>query len=128
MQTTMTSTHRYYLCNRPPMYGTMEPGYTSYHSFDYPKHVPEMMGRLEHGWVEYPEKLTCEQVWKWEYVPADKLEFYHYMAWKMADRNSKAAECMIQDYRNAPLEQLKKAESYDNWAYLTLRLMELEHE
>lgn len=79
--------NRYYFLNRPPSIGTHPAGETARESW-----VPRQDAQLEDevgeytrpvwGWVEYPQALTFEQVWKYDLIPAGKDELIRYNQWR----------------------------------------------
>lgn len=72
---------RYYFINRPPSIGTHPQGETGRKAFAYRETIPGTE-RLSHGWVEYPQPLDFEQVWRYELYPADEAEADRYYDWR----------------------------------------------
>ena len=71
--------HRYYYLNRPPNIGCQPDGFMDREAW-MPGHI--VSGRNCLGWVEYPEPLEPEQVWKWEFMPADDAEYDAFWDWR----------------------------------------------
>ena len=92
--------HKYYLLYRPPMYGTMPNGHTAIDCPQYRQEYQTSYGEpiLAHGWVEYPEPLTPEQVWKWEFAPDDPVEFAHFQFYMMVGRDVEDQNMLERDY------------------------------
>ena len=75
------NSHRYYFLNRPPSIGTHPAGEVGRKCFQYREDIPGIE-RLAHGWVEYPEALGFDMVWRYELYPADEEELARYNAWR----------------------------------------------
>lgn len=73
--------HRYYFLNRPPSIGTHPTGEINRELW-YP--VQDIPGTERHawGWVEYPEALEYEQVWKYELFPHGDAAIDAYFDWR----------------------------------------------
>lgn len=104
---------RYYLINRPPAIATHPGGETGREVWA-PTRKPAAPlplhgdARYYHGWVEYPEALDLDQVYKWELWPGDPAEAARYTFYLEADRDLEAMEDMILDYVQAGRTYLKR--------------------
>lgn len=72
---------RYYLLNRPPDIGTHPAGETAREVWAPSREIPGS-ARCAHGWVEYPEPLPFDEVWRYELLPADEDEVDRYYDWR----------------------------------------------
>lgn len=96
------SAYKYFYLYRPPCYGCQPNGFIAQDGG-----LPKREWQSSHGpvysfgWVEYPQPLTIEQVWKWELEPDDPPEWARYMFWNWANRNIGDTQSMIDDYVSA---------------------------
>ncbi len=82
--------HRYFYINRPFCIGCQPEGFIDAETW-MPAKPQLLIGRGESpwhvlGWVEYPQPLTPEQVWKWELWPNDAAEVIAYLDWREEHR------------------------------------------
>lgn len=110
------------MTNRPIMIGTVPKTekITKQENFAKLKEVPGENIRA-FGWVEYPEKLTFEDIYNYELYPRDDVEYANYMFWYKSDKNSEEAERIKRRYLDLPLEELEKwkdRDPFSNYAYL----------
>jgi len=105
-------THRYYFLNRPPGIATHPKGETRRQVWFPSRPMPGQVDRRVLGWVEYPEPLTHEQIWKWELAPADMGEQAEHVFW-LDGRYDDDPEWLKKDYLAQPIDDLKRA--YTEW-------------
>jgi hypothetical protein len=72
---------RYYFLNRPPAIGTHPAGEVARECWLPRRDIPGTE-RPAYGWVDYPEPLDFEQVWRYELFPADPAEVDAYWDWR----------------------------------------------
>ena len=75
--------HRYYYLNRPPAIGCQPDGFIDRESW-MPAKPQLLIGKGRDpwhvlGWVEYPEPLAAELVWKWELWPHEAAQVSIYL-------------------------------------------------
>ena len=76
--------YRYFYINRPPGIGCQPEGFVDREIW-MPAKTHKVVGgnnRYFLGWVEYPEPLEPELVWKWELMPRDMCETNRYLDWR----------------------------------------------
>ena len=91
--------HRYYFLSRPPGIGCQPDGFAN-REYWRPKQEIPGTERTAHGWVEYPEKLTAEQVEHWSFWIADVLERAEYVF--------AGKDWLRENYLSQPIEKLRE--------------------
>lgn len=125
----------YHLTLRPVTIGTypthdvitnrnLEP--TIVDSFYPPQRTPD--GRNHYGTVRYPAPLPFERIWRYDLLPADKVERAHYVFWLHCDRDAEAAQEWEREWLAADLETLQALAPNDPVASAALDLLELKEE
>jgi len=121
--------HRYYYLLRPFGIGCQPDGWIVDKDFNQavevwqPKRViPEGQGRTAHGWIEYPEPLTFDQIWRFDLFPADPVAEARYSLWVLCDRDAAEAQIMLDDYLSQGDDWLKDHADRDLYAQIALTI------
>lgn len=88
---------KYYYLNRPPGSGCQPDGFTNHESW-LPKQCPSEFPRGAFGWVEYPEPLPLEAIWKYDLFPQDTLQRTIYLAWQDSNQDPVAARLFLKEF------------------------------
>jgi hypothetical protein len=72
--------HRYYYLNRPPNVACQPDDFVDRNAWLPMQDTPD--GWPAFGWVDYARKLRCEEIWKWEFRPANPEELAEYLVWR----------------------------------------------
>jgi hypothetical protein len=75
------------------------------------------------GYVLYDKKLSFKQIYKYELIPAEKVEYGKYMFWERSDRNLEQANKFEKMYKEMSIDELEKWKNRDHYAYFTLLIM-----
>lgn len=110
--------HKYYLVNRPPGIGCQPEGYKNSEVWMPARPIPESPTWRALGWAEYENKLSLQEIWKYELFPADKRACALYKIWMLEEKNIQDANTMIKEYVALSDEDFKKLlDRRDNYAY-----------
>lgn len=115
---------RYYLINRPPEYGHMPEGFTGFEVWSPVRRIPDQPEGFEHtahGWVEYRDRLSVDQVYRFDLHPADRVEFAE--SWFYRDDRQRW-ESNLEEYLSAGVEWLRENQEDDYLAYAALVIWE----
>lgn len=109
---------KYWCVNRPPGYAQIPDGWSNYEVWMPARKVGKWFFL---GWVEYPERLTREQIWQYELRPESEIE---------RAENVLAADDShyVQDYQAFSDEDLEEYADRDLLAWATLVLRRAERE
>ena len=75
--------YRYYALFRPVGYACIPDGWCLREPWSPMRHVDSW---YVHGWVEYPEPLPMERIWKFDFIPANETEQKQYFQWHEENR------------------------------------------
>lgn len=85
--------HRYFYTLRPPDYGCQPDGWTAREGGLPKKTWISARGPINaFGWVEYADALPLDRAWRYDLLPADSVEYAHYIFWEFSGRDLTAAQ------------------------------------
>lgn len=112
--------HKYFLLLRPPGYAHHPAGHTAMDG-GMPKHtwVTDDGRQIDaFGWVEYPEPLSMEQIWRFDLEPNDPAETAHLFFWLQANRDDDHARALEDDYLAAFYADRERFERYNEASWV----------
>lgn len=117
--------HRYFYTLRPPNIGCQPDGWTGREGGLPKKDWQRSDGSTikAFGWVEYPEPLSLEQVWKFDLSPDDIVERVHQVFYVKADRDEKLAEELELEWLRAMIVHLDTLDRLNAKNPETIRLV-----
>jgi hypothetical protein len=83
-------------------------------------------GYLAFGVLEYPDKLSFEDINRFELIPEDLNEYVDYFFWDKYDKDKTKANKSKDRYMRENIETLKEYRNQDTFAGLILLLRENE--
>jgi len=108
--------HVYLYVNRPPGLGCQPDGFTERETYSPPQ---EREGRWFHGRVVYPDRLSLEEIHRYDLWPASPRE----RARLIFEREGELAEWLRESYLSQPVEKLREFAPHDPKAWAALVLL-----
>lgn len=120
--------YKYYLLNRFPAIGTHPAGeqIDERYTFSPAAPIPEHPERVALGLVGYLRKLSFDDLFRYDLLPADPLHAAYYAFWRFAERNQAEYERLLAEYRYTGRDYLQGRQRKDHLAEAMLAILEYE--
>lgn len=105
--------YKYYLNNRPVDIGTVPRPKEIIKSENW---IPSKNNGYLYGFVVYNSKLSFQEIFRYELIPHDTVEWAKYMFWEKSDKDPIQAKKFMNMYRALSLSELESWKDRDPFA------------